>query len=147
MNLSKLCEMVKEREVWCAIVHGVAKSRTQLRDWTTTTTKLFPYLLWPFYSPIEDPPPSIITLSLITYHNISILILKLMDEWCPPTLERKIYFKQPISSNINLIHKHTHRHTQYNVYQISGHCMIQSSWHTTLNRTGEAIAMVSVKSS
>ena len=32
MNLSKLWEMVKEREVWCAALHGVAKSRTQLNN-------------------------------------------------------------------------------------------------------------------
>jgi len=32
MNLSKLREIVKDREGWCAAVHGVAKSQTQLRD-------------------------------------------------------------------------------------------------------------------
>ena len=36
MSLSKLQEKVKEREAWNAAVHGIAKSWTRLRDWTTT---------------------------------------------------------------------------------------------------------------
>ena len=35
MNLSKLQEMVKDRETGHAAVHGVAKSRTSLSNWTT----------------------------------------------------------------------------------------------------------------
>ena len=35
MSLSKLWEMVKNRQTWCAVVHGVTKSWTQLSDWTT----------------------------------------------------------------------------------------------------------------
>ena len=35
MSLSKLQEMVKDREVWRAIVHGVTKSWAWLSDWTT----------------------------------------------------------------------------------------------------------------
>ena len=39
MSLSKLQEMVKDREVWCAAVHGVTKSQTGLSDRTTIHTQ------------------------------------------------------------------------------------------------------------
>ena len=39
MSLSKLQEIVKDTEAWCATVHEVEKSWTGLSDWTTATTE------------------------------------------------------------------------------------------------------------
>ena len=34
MSLSKLQQLVMDRDAWCAVAHGVAKSQTRLSDWT-----------------------------------------------------------------------------------------------------------------
>ena len=34
VSLSELQELVMDREAWRAVIHGVAKSQTQLSDWT-----------------------------------------------------------------------------------------------------------------
>ena len=39
MSLSELRELVMDREAWRAVIHGVAKSRTRLSDWTELNTQ------------------------------------------------------------------------------------------------------------
>ena len=57
MNLSELLELVIDREAWRAAIHGVAKSRTQVSDWTELNwceayescmsfLQIFEYLWW-----------------------------------------------------------------------------------------------------
>ena len=53
MSLSKLQEIVKDREAWRAAGHGVTKSWTRLSDWTTVSTwssamfRFFSHFLYP----------------------------------------------------------------------------------------------------
>ena len=46
LSLGELQELVMDREAWRAVIHGVAKSRTRLSDWTELTEP-FAYLLEP----------------------------------------------------------------------------------------------------
>ena len=54
MSLGELQELVMEREAWRAVIHGVAKSRTQLSNWTELTFYLSRYLLSPKCKLNED---------------------------------------------------------------------------------------------
>ena len=45
MNLSRLQELVMDREAWHTAIHGVAKSRTQLSDWTELKWTSFTFFI------------------------------------------------------------------------------------------------------
>ena len=65
LSWSKLWEMVKDREVWHAAVHGVTKSQTRLSDWTTTNNQPHVFIAW-----------SLAKVSLGQYSSFGLFFLK-----------------------------------------------------------------------
>ena len=51
MSLGELWELVRDREAWHAAIHGVAKSRTRLSNWTELNVSFHVTLYIPFHPP------------------------------------------------------------------------------------------------
>ena len=88
MSLSKLQEIVKDREAWHAAVHGVTKSRTQLSNWTTKG--------WTETCACKDKPPP--STDLVQKNHKAQLRMR---EVCQPswgylTLENDIALEQKV---------------------------------------------------
>ena len=65
MNLSKLHELVMDREAWRGVVHGVTKSRTRLFEWLNWTEfKITPSTAWPWISFATTPSLSSFVLQI-----------------------------------------------------------------------------------
>ena len=74
MSFSKLWEMVKDREAWHAAVHGITKSQTWLRDWTT----LRAWISYAFYSKWKNYSYQVVQ------NNSQVCSARTSNSSCPP---------------------------------------------------------------
>ena len=89
MSLSKLQEIVNDREAWHAAVHGITKSQTQLSDWTTTINGQMwedKYSLFPWPGQLKGMTYTLPGLLCGTEPNLLSLWLPNIIPWHTPLL-------------------------------------------------------------
>ena len=90
MNFSKLQEMVRDREAWCAVVHEVSRSWTWLGDWTTTKFPFITEINYMAFCPhgyhyLETNVPHSIYSPETMHHLCAVcLVTQLWITLCPP---------------------------------------------------------------
>ena len=77
MVLGELRELVMDREAWRAVIHGVAKSRTQLSDWTELTDMWSTFFnsLWMYFFLIFDVCVFYVMCKYLYKINISLIYI------------------------------------------------------------------------
>ena len=101
--------MVKDRKVWRAAVHGVAKSWTQLRGWTARLKDTSEHLLVNSYSLLDMNFRSFAwdhsgSFYVCTYLVFSVVDPLLYFDWCTGERSPGIYRSQRISNNMLWVH-------------------------------------------